>query len=66
MITETAQYLIDITIVGTLCDGDLGCVDVKAGLAQVDQKVIQKSISFVKRSVSALRLLQSIRSADSM
>ena len=50
----------------SLCDGTQDCTDVAVGWAQANRKVGQKSVYFAKRSVSTVRLLQSVRPANSM
>ena len=40
------------------------CADVEVGQAQADQKVVQKSVYFAKRSVLTVRLLRCVRPAD--
>ena len=39
-------------------DEKIDCSDLAVGQAQADQKVIQKSVYFAKRSVSTIRLWQ--------
>ena len=47
-----------------VCDEKIDCSDLAVGQAQADQKVIQKSVSFVKRSVSTIQLWRFVRQAD--
>ena len=49
-----------------VCDEKIDCSDLAVGQAQADQKAIQESVYFVKRSVSTIRLWQFIRQANPM
>ena len=49
-----------------VCDEKIDCMDLAVGQAQADQKVGQKSISFLKRSVSTVQFWQFVRQADPM
>ena len=43
-----------ICMSSNMCDEKIDCADVVVGQAQADRKVGQKSISFLKRSVSTV------------
>ena len=45
-------------------DEKIDCSDLAVGQAQADQKIIQKSVSFMKRSVSTIRFWQFVQQAD--
>ena len=47
-----------------MCDEKIDCSDLAVGQAQADQKAVQKSVYFMKRSVSTVRLWQFVRQAD--
>ena len=49
-----------ICMSSNVCDEKIDCVDLAVGQAQADQKVRQKGISFLKRSVSTIRFWQFI------
>ena len=45
-------------------DEKIDCTDLAVGWAQANQKVIQKSVYFAKRSVLTVRLWQFVQQAD--
>ena len=47
-----------------VCDEKIDCSDLAVGRAQANQKAIQKSVYFAKRSASTIRLWQFVRQAD--
>ena len=53
-----------ICMSSNMCDEKIDCMDLAVGQAQADQKVGQKGISFLKRSVLTIQFWQFVRQAD--
>ena len=53
-----------ITMNSNVCDEKIDCSDLAVSWAQADQKAVQKSVYFAKRSVSTVRLWQFVQQAD--
>ena len=53
-----------ICMSSNVCDEKIDCMDLAVGRAQANRKVGQKSISFLKRSVSTVRFWQFVRQAN--